>query len=406
MFRSLFILVLCLVGIVVNAQINRIDLVDETAPELAEFGGYDVGVRTLVVVDRDRIDVLNTPRGGETAYYDRKLTLEIWYPADLQGVAPGTQYKAVTRNPEVTATLIGRAVRDSQPVRTDGPYPLIIISHGYPGNRFLMSHTGENLASKGYIVVSIDHAESTYDDQQAFGSTLYHRPLDQRFVLTSLASMSAQSEEVFSNIIDATNTGIVGYSMGGYGLVNNLGAGFSEESVGGFMAPPNRLLEEHASSNPSYRSNLDSRIKAGFAVAPWGMNAGFWQSEDLAGITVPTFYLAGDRDSVAGYENGPRAIYESAINSERYFLTFHGAGHNAGAPIGVPNELDNSENEEAAGHYREENWDSVVMNNIMDHYVTAWFDLYLKGIDRTSFFDTIPTGFDGRLSLEHLLIGQ
>ena len=27
-----------------------------------------------------------------------------------------------------------------------------------------MSHLGENLASKGYVVVSIDHPESTYDD--------------------------------------------------------------------------------------------------------------------------------------------------------------------------------------------------------------------------------------------------
>ena len=43
-----------------------------------------------------------------------------------------------------------------------GPFPLVVISHGYPGNRYLMSHLGENLASKGYVTVSIDHAESTY----------------------------------------------------------------------------------------------------------------------------------------------------------------------------------------------------------------------------------------------------
>ena len=56
-------------------------------------------------------------------------------------------------------------------------YPLVILSHGYPGNRFLMSHIGENLASKGFVTVSIDHKDSTYDDQKAFGSTLYNRPL-------------------------------------------------------------------------------------------------------------------------------------------------------------------------------------------------------------------------------------
>jgi predicted dienelactone hydrolase len=54
----------------------------------------------------------------------------------------------------------------------------VIISHGYPGNRFLMSHIGENLASKGFVCVSIDHKDSTYDDQKAFASTLYNRPFD------------------------------------------------------------------------------------------------------------------------------------------------------------------------------------------------------------------------------------
>ncbi|MDD9890229.1 MAG: dienelactone hydrolase [Gammaproteobacteria bacterium] len=391
---------------IVSAQPNRIDLIDEAAPELAQFGGHSVGVRTLEVVAPNRIDILNTPRGGETAFYERTLTLEIWYPADLQGAQPGTQYQAITRNPEITATLSGRAVRDAEPLRADGPYPLIIISHGYPGNRYLMSHTGENLASKGYVVASIDHAESTYDDQQAFSSTLYNRPLDQRHVLNTLAHLSSQPDGIFSEMINADYTGIVGYSMGGYGLINNLGGGYTEEIISGFMAPPNRLLQEHATSNPDYRSNLDERIRAGFAVAPWGMNAGFWQAEDLAGINVPTFYLAGDQDTVAGYENGPRAIYEAAVNSDRFLLTFLGAGHNAGAPIPVPAELNNADNKDAAAHYRDENWDNVVMNNIMDHYVTAWFDFHLKGIDRSAIISAVPPGFEERLTVEHLSPGQ
>ena len=71
-----------------------------------------------------------------------------------------------------------------------GPYPLLIISHGYPGNRFLLSHLAENLASKGYVVASIDHTDSTYSDQAAFGSTLLNRPLDQLFVLNEMARLN------------------------------------------------------------------------------------------------------------------------------------------------------------------------------------------------------------------------
>lgn len=378
------------------AQSNRIDIVRPDAPDLAAFGDMNIGVTTMAFTDSGRVDVLNTPRGGDTAYYDRTLTVEVWYPAALAtNQRPGEAYQAITRNPEIVATLHGKAVRDAQPLQTDAPYPLIIVSHGYPGNRFLMSHVGENLASKGYVVVSIDHKDSTYDDQQAFTSTLYNRPLDQRFILSSIADMAADSNSLLYELVDTNNTGVIGYSMGGYGLVNNLGGGYSDDIVGGLMAPQNGLLALHATGNPDYRQNLDSRIKAGFAVAPWGMNAGFWRPQDLAGVTVPTFYLAGDADTVAGYENGTRAIFEQAVNSDRYLLTFKNAGHNAGAPYPVPEEILNSENTTGAGHYTDPVWDNVRMNNVMDHFVTAWFDLHLKGMqDRAEYLDLVPDGAD------------
>ena len=361
------------------AQDNRIDGLHPDAPALAPYGDLAIGVRTIEVSEAGRADILNTERGGETSSYDRQLTLEVWYPAQLAADAPiGGSYQAITRNPEITATLHGKAVRDAEPLVSDGPYPLVIISHGYPGNRFLMSHSGENLASKGYVVVSIDHAESTYDDQQAFASTLYNRPLDQRLVLQRIAELAESGDGFLAGLVSTERTGIIGYSMGGYGLVNNLGGGYAEGILDSFMAPPNRLLYEHASSNPEYRRRLDSRITAGFAVAPWGMNSGFWQESDLAGIQVPTFYLAGSIDEVAGYENGTRAIYQGASNSDRYLLTFEGAGHNAGAPIPVPVEIMATEDKQGADHYRDPNWDTVLMNNIMDHFLTAWFDFHLK----------------------------
>lgn len=68
------------------AQENRIDVVTPAAPELAALGPYAIGVRSLVVVDRNRPDILNTRPGEPTVRYDRRLTLEIWYPAAL---APG-----------------------------------------------------------------------------------------------------------------------------------------------------------------------------------------------------------------------------------------------------------------------------------------------------------------------------
>ena len=42
-------------------QKNRIDVVGTDAPELAAFGEYKIGVRTVEVVTKNRINVLNTP---------------------------------------------------------------------------------------------------------------------------------------------------------------------------------------------------------------------------------------------------------------------------------------------------------------------------------------------------------
>src|SRR3954470_20326462 len=81
------------------AQSNRIDTVTPSAPELATYGKYAIGVRTLQATDRNRPDILNTREGGPTARYDRTLTLEVWYPAALAaGQKSGGDYRAITRD--------------------------------------------------------------------------------------------------------------------------------------------------------------------------------------------------------------------------------------------------------------------------------------------------------------------
>ena len=277
---SLALLALVAFGVELFAQQNRIDVVTPSAPELASYGRYAIGVRTITAVDRQRVDVVNTTPTGPVARYDRPLTLEVWYPATLApGATGGGTYRVITRDPAIQATLHGRAVRDAAPLGGSAPFPLVIISHGYPGNRFLLSHLAENLASKGYVTVSIDHTDSTYDDQKAFASTLYNRPLDQLFVLREIARLGAAGSGSFlSGHVDASRTGIVGYSMGGYGVVNVIGGGFSVASETLATAPPHRLLAERGAANPQYRQSLDPRIKAAIAIGPWGMQGGFWDA--------------------------------------------------------------------------------------------------------------------------------
>lgn len=408
-------LVASLVG-AVAAQNNRIDGVTPLAPELAAYGQHDIGVRTIRVTDKNRPDILNTNEGGPTARYDRTLTLEIWYPARLAaGQKTSGEYRVITRDPAVTTTLFGKGVRDAAPVTTGGNLPLVIVSHGYPGNRFLMSHLAENLASKGFVVASIDHKDSTYDDQKSFASTLYNRSLDQVFVLNEIARLGQPGAGGFlSGLVDASRTGLVGYSMGGYGVLNTIGGGYSKASETINGAPPNRLLADRGAANPDYRRSLDQRVKAAIAIAPWGMQNGFWDADGLKAIKTPVLFVAGSVDSVAEYERGTKAIYQQTTNADRYLLTYVNANHNAGAPIPAPAETyaySETQKSYPFTHYADAVWDTTRMNNILDHFATAYFDLYLKGErDKQAYFGGDWKGFKPRsaagLLLEHLAPGQ
>lgn len=396
--RKLLIGFLIAIPALLSAQQNHVDFITPMAPELATYGPNDIGVRTFQVTDKNRPDVLNTKEGGPIARYDRTLTLEAWYPATLAaGQKAEGDYQIITFDAEVTATMHGKAVRDA--AVKPGPYPLVIISHGYPGNRYLMMHMGENLASKGFVAVAIDHKESTPDDLKAFASTLYNRPFDQLFVLNEIDRLSkAGSGSFLAGLVDTSRTGIIGYSMGGYGVVNVIGGGYSDASAASQAAPPNKMLLDRGASNPAYQKARDPRIKAAIAIGPWGMQGGFWDLEGLKGIRTPVMFVAGSNDTTSGYEKGTRAIFEGAVNADRYLLTFINANHNAAAPMPAPMEVMTKPGltERIFNYYNDPVWDNVRMNNIFDHFATAYFGVYLKGeADKQSYLDLSREGKDG-----------
>src|SRR3954469_1300992 len=161
--------------------------------------------------------------------------------------------------------------------------------------------------------------------------------------------------------------------------------------------PPIRLLADRGASNPDYQKSIDPRIKAAIAIAPWGMASGFWDADGLKGIRTPTFFMAGSVDDVAGYEKGTRAIYQNAINADRYLLTFVNANHNAAAPIPAPAETyaySETLKSFPFAHYADAVWDTTRMNNIADHFATAFFAVNLKGdAAQQSFLDVSGTSW-------------
>ncbi len=386
-----------------SATDNRVDGLRPDAPELAASGKYAIGVRTLQFVNKGQTDILKVEADKPLPIYDRPLTVEVWYPSD--GAVRGGKYENVyLRDGKTQVTLFGQAARDAVPENAEAPYPLILISHGYPGNRFLLSHLAENLASKGYVVASIDHTDSMYHDKAAFGSTLVNRPLDQKFVLEEMDRLGKDPNSFLNGLVNADDTGLIGYSMGAYGSVITAGGGVTKAATELSWGAPAGTLERMMAGSEEHKALLDDRFKAIVSIAPWGMTYGFWDAEGLAGVRVPMFFVAGSVDDVSGYEKGVRAIFENTVNADRYLLTFENANHNAAAPIPAPAEswkpVDNLDFVPFE-HYADAVWDTLRMNNITQHFVTAYFDNHLKADDSMqSYLAIIETANDGVFALE------
>lgn len=355
-FRFLLLFVLS-AALPLHAE-TRIDRIRPDAPELAAYGPYAIGVRTITLPDSKR-----------------PLTVEVWYPAepDAQGA---TVLKALIRDGKTEASLRGKAVRDAAPAKDAKALPLVIVSHGFPGNRYLLSPLAENIASKGYVVAAIDHTDTTYDTltDKSLASALVNRSPDQHFVLDHIASALPKGE------VDVSRTAVIGYSMGGYGTLITAGATLSrqaQESKDPIWSAPAGAL--------AHQPKFDPRVKTAIVFAPAGWSKGFFDAESMRNIKVPVLFAAGSLDDVVGYENGVRPAWLAANGVDRALLTFENGGHNAGPLIPPPEEADKIDPVRGVNlltHYLDAVWDPVRLDNLDEHFVSAWLGKYLKGDPR------------------------
>jgi dienelactone hydrolase len=261
-------------------------------------------------------------------------------------------------------------------------FPLVIVSHGYPGSRTFLSYLTENLASKGYVVAAIDHTDSAFGDVKGFASTLLNRSNDQLFTIDALAAKAGESDHFLNGLLDASRIAIVGYSMGGYGALASAGGPYSPKGAafklvpGGYMQPLTK-----AKRNPN--------LKAMVAIAPWGAQGsdGNWDAAGLAGIHVPSLWIVGDRDDVSVYGDGVKKAFDWTTHSERCMLVYQNANHNVG---GNPPPVEALGTLETRAFFDEPVWRKDRLTAINQHFITAFLDLYLKGDESRRSYLHVP----------------
>jgi len=360
------------------------------APELAHLGRHAVGVRTLNLIQHDQIDVLAfDPAKGPAALVDRALTVDLWYPARPAPRAARVVYTASLPSeppaPPAHFSVPGIAVRNAPPLGSG--YPLVIVSHGYSNDPDAMTWLTENLASKGYVVAAIRHGDPPITDRTRFAQPLMRRPLDIAFVARTLqATLAAE------HMVDPARTALVGYSMGGYGVLTAAGATLDPEG-GAVKRVPGGLMLPFARGGAMSGALSVAGLRAVVAISPAGGGTlASWGGEGLRTIAVPLLLIAGDNDRTVDYATGARAIFDMASGAQRYLLTFKGGGHALGlnpAPDSMRKLLWDQD------WFEDPVWRKDRINAINAHFITAFLDCYVKGDEsRRAYLDVPVTESD------------
>ena len=241
------------------------------AADLAADGPYAVGVTTR-----------SLPEGGD---------VEIWYPADESARGGTDTYQVSSVLPEGVAALITGdiddsftidATRDTAPA-SDGPFPVVLFSHGAASFRLQSSELARHLASWGIVTASTDHPSR--DLLNRFGGTAEGQPraIEQmrsmRTLLTTLGD-----DPVLGGALDHKRVALGGHSAGG-GTVAEMA---SDTGILGYV---------------SYASGLGEAAPA-----------------------VPSLFMAGALDAIADPIELTQAAFEAAP-APSWFWNFDGAGH-------------------------------------------------------------------------------
>jgi predicted dienelactone hydrolase len=356
------------------------------APQLAALGPDPVGIESLTLVQANQNDVLAYDAKTKILpKADRVLPIDVWYPAKTAGGAAVVYDGALTGEDgkDVAFTIPGIAVRGAAPKA--GAFPLVILAHGYGGTPVAMSWVAENLASKGYVVVGPHFRDPPYGDMGGLVGPLTRRPLDIAFVAATAQARARAHEGPFANA-DASRTVLIGYSMGGYGVLT---------AAGGALSPILGPLT-HGALAPYVAGGAragDLKVKdlaAVVAISPAGLFSGAnsWGAHGLEGVTAPTLFLVGGEDHVVGYDPGVRTLWSQEIHAPRYLLTFENGGHSIGmdgAPPTMTHRLWDLD------WWEDPVWRKDRVIGIELHMITAFLDLKVKGVSTDKAFLDVPT---------------
>jgi predicted dienelactone hydrolase len=231
----------CKTTAVSSAAVQSALAAHTTAAVPSPSGPRPVGTRIMRLTDRTRADPF-LASGTK-----RELLVRFWYPASLtQGchLAEYTSPAVWSYFSELVGLPLPEVKTNScldAPI-IEGAHPLVVFTHGYTGTFTDYTFILEDLASRGYVVASVDHtyeatavefpdgrlvksvlgshlANTWRTDDQSLSLALFVRSDDLKFVLDELERLNSAVDGPFTGQLDTSRISLIGHSLGGQATV-------------------------------------------------------------------------------------------------------------------------------------------------------------------------------------------
>jgi fermentation-respiration switch protein FrsA (DUF1100 family) len=251
---------------------------NKRAPDVSPVGTYAVGRVQEQFVDSSRPTMATGSYAGAP---DRTLPTPIYYPA---------------QGPYVEDEIVDGAT----PARGEGPYPLVLFSHGLLATPGVYEGVIGEWVSAGYVVAAPEYPLS---NTNAPGGSVWdsgigdveNQPADASFVIDQVLALSKEPGPL-EHMVARKRIGASGHSLGG---ITTLGLVYADCCI-------------------------DERIDA---AAPMSGATGIIdeRADYYLEIDTPLLLLHGDADGTLPYSGSTHAFAQA--DGPRYLLTFTGAGH-------------------------------------------------------------------------------
>lgn len=295
------------------------DAATETAADYSAFGPYEVGRTTL---DLDGVD------------------LTVLYPVTTEGAAQGTAVTSISSAvafPEAFREVVVEAapflvqelpvdLYDGAPVADDGPFPVLLYSHGAGGHPSFYINTMAHSASWGYVVAAPNHPSrnlaagvgATPDELTSTDTD------DLAATVVALNVANADSGDLLYEAVDTSQLAAAGHSAGGgasarLALEGEVAGSRLATIIGQAPSPPVSLSAVIGDADAT-----EEQRNATLAAA----------LDELTPPDLPVLLVAGERDAVIPLGR-IQATYEW-LDAPKQLVVLANAGHNPVLDVCAP----------------------------------------------------------------------